>query len=81
VSSTLAAKIESANRSHLAREMGVDRSYISRVLTGHRGMSLDLALKLGRKFRVSVEDLAEYLNSRRDAEFAVDVEEDEVAVN
>jgi plasmid maintenance system antidote protein VapI len=62
----LATKIETANRTHLSRELGVDRSYLSNVLNGkrHQGMSLGLALRLSRVFGATVEELSRVLDAK-----------------
>jgi len=54
-------KVEAANRSRLAREMGCDRTHVSKVLSGQYMPSLPLAANLARRLGVSLDDFYGYL--------------------
>ena len=66
MAAALAERIEAVNKTHLSRELGVDRSYLSGVLNGkkHQGISLGLALRLSRVFGVTVEELSRVLDAK-----------------
>lgn len=45
----------------LAHETGIDRSYISRIISGTRTPALDTTIRLSRALRVGLDDLARTL--------------------
>lgn len=51
-------------RASLAQEMGLDHSYISRLVSGHRTPSLEVAVVLAQKFHLPLAELAEVLVGR-----------------
>jgi transcriptional regulator with XRE-family HTH domain len=59
---TVDRKVERANRSQLARELGVTRPHISQVLSGKGTPSLKLAGGIARGIGVSLDELAEYFD-------------------
>ena len=57
------SRITQANRSQLARDLGLDRSYVSNVLSRRRMPSLDTAAGIARRLGVSIDDLHGYLKA------------------
>lgn len=62
VTQTVERKVERANRSALARDLGVSRNHVSQVLSGRGTPSLKLAGGLARGLGVSLDELAEYFD-------------------
>lgn len=56
-------KIEAANRSQLARDLGVNRSHVSQVLSGKSVPSLAVAAGMAKRIGVSLDQLWEYLQT------------------
>jgi len=56
-------KIRGANRSVLAREIGVTRPHVSQVLSGRSIPSLDVAARIAEGIGVSLDQLWEYLQT------------------
>ena len=56
-------KIKAANRSELAREIGVTRPHVSQVLSGRSVPSLDVAAKIAKRIGVSLDQLWEHLQT------------------
>ena len=56
-----AQQIGSANRTHVAKGLGLDRVYVSQVLNGRREPSLSVAAALAKKMGVSLDELYRYL--------------------
>lgn len=59
---TVESKVERANRSQLARELGVTRSHVSQVLSGRGTPSLKLAGGIAKGLGVSLDELAVYFD-------------------
>jgi transcriptional regulator with XRE-family HTH domain len=59
---TVDRKVERANRSQLARELGVTRNHVSQVLNGRGTPSLKLAGGIARGLGVSLDELSEYFD-------------------
>lgn len=59
---TLERKIEGVNRSELARECGLTRSYVSQVLNGKREPGISVARTVAKKLGVTVDVFADYLD-------------------
>jgi transcriptional regulator with XRE-family HTH domain len=49
---------------HLSQATGMDRGFISRVLRGQRGITLDRAAELATAAGVTVDALVEYIRNR-----------------
>ncbi len=60
---TVESRITQANRSQLARDLGLDRSYVSNVLSRRRVPSLDTAAGIAKMLGVSIDDLHGYLTA------------------
>ena len=60
-------KITQVNRSVVARECQMDRSYVSEVLNGKRDPGLSVARKVARAVRVTIDELAGYLERKTGA--------------
>lgn len=45
------------SQQQLAKELNVNRSYLSRIESGHNGCSVDLFVQLSNLFQVSLDDL------------------------
>lgn len=56
-------KIDAANRSQLARELGVTRSHVSLVLSGRSVPSIAVAAGIAKKIGVSLDELWGYLQT------------------
>ena len=56
-------KIKAANRSELAREIGVTRPHVSQVLNGRSVPSLDVAAKIAKRIGVSLDQFWDYLQT------------------
>ena len=54
-------RVGRANRTELARELGVTRSHVSQVLSGKSVPSLSVAARIARNLGVSLDGLNEYL--------------------
>lgn len=54
-------KVAAANRTRLARELGLDRSYVSQVLAGRRMPGLDVAAGIAKEVGVSIDALHGWL--------------------
>jgi len=57
-------KIEGANRTVLAGELGLSRGYVSQVLAGKREPGLGVAKRLAGKLGVTVDAFAEWLEKK-----------------
>lgn len=57
--------ISAANRSSLAREMGLDRTHVSKVLGGCYMPSLPVAAAIAKNLGITLDEFFVYLNSRR----------------
>jgi len=57
------AKLSAGNYRQLARDTGLSRQHISRVLRGMRGLSLDSANLICAAARVSLDQLNLYIES------------------
>jgi transcriptional regulator with XRE-family HTH domain len=64
VVATVERKINGVNRTVLAKELGMDRSYVSRVLGGKKEPGLGAARKVAKRLGVRLEDFASYLESK-----------------
>lgn len=51
-----AEALQDANRTHMAKELGVGKSHVSLVLTGKRTPSLTLAAQMARVLGMSLDD-------------------------
>ena len=51
-------RLDSANRSGLARELGLTRSYVSQVLNGQRDPGLRVAKKVADRLGLTIDQLA-----------------------
>lgn len=60
----VAEKIDRANRAQLSRELGMDRSFVSQVLSGKKGLGFEAGLRLSERLGVTAEELGEYLRER-----------------
>jgi transcriptional regulator with XRE-family HTH domain len=56
-------RVSQANRSQMARDLGLDRSYVSNVLSRRRVPSLDTAAGIAKMLGVSIDDLHGYLTA------------------
>jgi transcriptional regulator with XRE-family HTH domain len=56
-------KIDAANRSQLARELGVRREHVSQVLSGRSVPSLAVAAGIAKGIGVSLDELWGYLQT------------------
>jgi transcriptional regulator with XRE-family HTH domain len=54
-------KVAQVNRTRLAKELGLDRSYVSQVLAGRRMPGLDVAAGIARGMGVSIDALHGWL--------------------
>ena len=54
-------KVAAVNRTRMARELGLDRSYVSQVLAGHRMPGLDVAAGIAKGVGVSIDGLHAWL--------------------
>jgi transcriptional regulator with XRE-family HTH domain len=59
--SGVAQKVAAANQAETARELGLSRAYLSRMLRGERRVTLKVGVKLSKRLGVSAEALSEYL--------------------
>jgi transcriptional regulator with XRE-family HTH domain len=59
--SAVAQKVAKANQSETARELGLSRAYLSRMLRGERRVTLKVGVELSKRLGVSAEELSEYL--------------------
>lgn len=57
-------RISSVNRSALAREMGLDRTHVSKVLSGGDMPSLPVAAGMAKILGITLDDFYEYLSRR-----------------
>lgn len=51
------SKIDSLNRTHVARGVGVTREHVSQILSGKKEPSFPVAAKLAREIGISLDDL------------------------
>jgi transcriptional regulator with XRE-family HTH domain len=58
-------KLENVTHREVAAAAGIGESHVSLILSGKRQPSLDVALRIARRLRVSVDELARYLEDRR----------------
>ena len=56
-------KIRAANRSELAREIGVTRPHVSQILSGKSVPSLSVAAGMAKRIGVSLDQLWDYLQT------------------
>ena len=63
VAETLERMIHTANRSELARRIGVTRPHVSQVLSGKSVPSLDVAAGLAKGIGVTLDQLWDYLQT------------------
>jgi len=61
VAAVVEQKIGAVNRSHLAKELGLTRTYVSLVLNGRRSPSFSVACEMARKMKLTLEDFQGYL--------------------
>ncbi len=59
------SKVDNANRTHVARETGLTRVYVSMVLSGKREPSFDVAAKLAGELGITLDQLHELWTLRR----------------
>ena len=59
------AKVAAVNRSRIARELGLDRSYMSQVLNGRRMPGLDVAAGIAKGVGVSIDELHAWLQGQQ----------------
>lgn len=57
-------KVDAANRTELAKALGLSRTYVSQVLSGQRDPALSVARRVAREIGLTVEDFAGYLESK-----------------
>lgn len=60
-------KVAAANRTHVAREVGLTRNYVSLVLSGKREPSFLIAAKLARGLGITLDELYKCWTSVREA--------------
>ena len=53
-------RVAAANRTHIARDLGVSRPHVSNVLRGKEVPSIDMAYRIARKLGVSLDDFHSY---------------------
>lgn len=56
-------KIRAANRSELAREIGVTRTHVSLILSGKNAPSLPVAAGMAKRIGVSLDQFWDYLQT------------------
>lgn len=56
-------KIEAANRTQIARNVGVTRNHVSLILSGKNVPSLSVAAGVAKEIGVSLDDLWGYLQT------------------
>jgi transcriptional regulator with XRE-family HTH domain len=61
---TVERKVEAANRTELAKALGLSRTYVSQVLGGQRDPALSVARRVAKEIGLTVEDFAGYLESK-----------------
>ena len=62
---TVEKRVGEVNRTHLARELGLTRNYVSLILSRKRAPSFGVAVEMARKMRVGLEDFQEYLEREK----------------
>jgi len=61
------SKVAAANRTHVARAVGLDRAYVGQVLNGKREPSFPVAAKLARELGITLDELYSCWQSVREA--------------
>lgn len=61
VGMSTAQQIQSANRTHLAKELGLCRYHVVKVLNGKAEPSLSVAAALARKLGISLDELYRHI--------------------
>ena len=59
--SSIERQVNRTNKAELARELGLTRTHVSRVLSGRSNPSLNMAADIARKLGVSLDDFHGYL--------------------
>ena len=60
-------KVTKANRTHVAREVGVTREHVSQILSGKKEPSFPVAAKLARELGITMDELYRCWTSTRQA--------------
>lgn len=55
--------VEDVNRTHLARQLGLTRVYVSQVLSGKKSPSLSVTVAIAEKLGVTLDDFTEFLQN------------------
>lgn len=61
VSVSVEKQVGGVNRAQLARDLGLSRVHVSRILNGKRVPSFTVAVEMARRMRLKLEDLQGYL--------------------
>lgn len=57
-------KVDAANRTELAKALGLSRTYVSQVLSGQRDPALSVARRVAKEIGLTVEAFAGYLETK-----------------
>lgn len=58
---SVAQQIQTANRTQLARQLGLSRNHVVQVLGGKAEPSLTVAAAIARKLRISLDDFYQHM--------------------
>jgi transcriptional regulator with XRE-family HTH domain len=61
------SKVAAVNRTHVAREVGLTRNYVSLVLSGKKEPSFPVAKKLAEEIGITLDELFQCWSSVRKA--------------
>ena len=61
------SKVAASNKTHIAKEMGLSRSYVSRVLNGRKEPSFPVAARLAEELGITLDELYRCWTSVRKA--------------
>lgn len=61
------SKVDRANRTHVAREVGVTREHVSQILSGKKEPSFPVAAKLAKSVGITMDELYRAWLSHREA--------------